>query len=46
MWDSVAIEGRPEEEDHKTEEDQAVHDPGIGVAEGLPLEKPVHQERA
>ena len=26
MWDSVAIEGGPEDEDQEAEEDQAVHD--------------------
>ena len=37
-------EGRPDEEDHEAEEDQAVHDPRIGIAEGLDLEKPVDQK--
>ena len=39
------IEGRPEDEDKKSEEDQAVHDAGIGVEEGLPLQEHVLQER-
>ena len=39
------IEGRPEDEDKKSEEDQAVHDGGIGVEEGLPLQEHVLQER-
>ena len=39
------IEGRPEDEDKKTEEDQTVHDGGIGVEEGFPLEEHVLQER-
>ncbi len=37
-------EGRPDEEDNKAEEDQAVHDPRIGIAEGLDLQKPVDQK--
>jgi hypothetical protein len=38
-------EGRPDEEDHKAEEDQPVHDPRIGVAEGLHLQQPVGQQQ-
>ena len=37
-------EGRPDEEDNEAEEDHAVHDPRIGIAEGLDLQKPVDQK--
>ena len=39
------VEGRAEDEDEKSEEDEAVHDGRIGVEEGLPLEEHVLQER-
>ena len=38
-------QGRPDEEDPEAEEDQAVHDPGIGVAKGFHLEESVQQQR-
>ena len=39
------VDGRPYDEDQKSEEDEPVYDPGVGFPEGLHLEEPVDQER-
>ena len=39
------IKSRSEYQDQKTEEDEPVHDSGIGFPEGLHLDKTIDQER-